>query len=155
MTVCGDGARAGLEECDDGNGVDGDGCSSACAVETGWTCSEVTCEKSVCEGGGCPVGFSGSDCAPCKLGMYGGRCEPCMCNGNGRCLGSSGECECFAGFEAPDCTTPGPLPSCGDGWRYRTEQCDDGNNNETDGCPSIASETPCQVMESARAHSYF
>lgn len=27
-------------ECDDGNLVDGDGCSSTCAIEAGWTCAE-------------------------------------------------------------------------------------------------------------------
>ena len=25
--------------CDDGNSVNSDGCSSICAVETGWTCT--------------------------------------------------------------------------------------------------------------------
>jgi cysteine-rich repeat protein len=32
--VCGDGILAATEECDDGNMVDGDGCSSSCRVET-------------------------------------------------------------------------------------------------------------------------
>lgn len=31
-TVCGDSIRAGLETCDDGNIVDGDGCSSTCDI---------------------------------------------------------------------------------------------------------------------------
>lgn len=31
--TCGDGVRAASEECDDGNTLDGDGCSSACAIE--------------------------------------------------------------------------------------------------------------------------
>lgn len=43
QTVCGDGLRAGWEECDDGNEVDGDGCSSMCVVEEGWTCLISTC----------------------------------------------------------------------------------------------------------------
>ena len=43
QTVCGDGLWAGWEECDDGNEVDGDGCSSMCVVEEGWTCSFSTC----------------------------------------------------------------------------------------------------------------
>ncbi len=33
--VCGDGHRDAGEECDDGNTVDGDGCSSTCTIETG------------------------------------------------------------------------------------------------------------------------
>lgn len=34
VNTCGDGARYGNEECDDGNTADGDGCSSLCVVET-------------------------------------------------------------------------------------------------------------------------
>ncbi len=39
-TVCGDGLVEGNELCDDGNMVDGDGCSSACEVEDGYQCEE-------------------------------------------------------------------------------------------------------------------
>ena len=48
--VCGDGAvqTATNEACDDGNTDDGDGCSSACAIEEGWDCAG---EPSVCEPG--------------------------------------------------------------------------------------------------------
>jgi len=37
--VCGDGIRNGAETCDDGNATAGDGCSGACAIETGFACS--------------------------------------------------------------------------------------------------------------------
>jgi fibro-slime domain-containing protein len=40
-TVCGDGKKEGAEACDDGNLVDGDGCSAACALEP--DCSTGTC----------------------------------------------------------------------------------------------------------------
>ncbi len=43
--VCGDGVVAGAETCDDGNMAGGDGCSVACALEPGATC---TGEPSVC-----------------------------------------------------------------------------------------------------------
>ena len=33
VPVCGDGLRKGNEECDDGNEISEDGCSSACTVE--------------------------------------------------------------------------------------------------------------------------
>ena len=37
--VCGDGRRVKTgEQCDDGNVVDGDGCSAKCKVEAGWRC---------------------------------------------------------------------------------------------------------------------
>lgn len=45
--VCGDGVKEGGEDCDDGNLVDGDGCSS-CVVDFNWECEEVD-ETSVCE----------------------------------------------------------------------------------------------------------
>ncbi len=42
---CGDGALAEGESCDDGNAVDGDGCSASCTIEDGFTCEG---EPSVC-----------------------------------------------------------------------------------------------------------
>ena len=37
-SICGDSVLYGEESCDDGNTVDGDGCSSVCVLETGFTC---------------------------------------------------------------------------------------------------------------------
>ncbi|MEP7121610.1 MAG: DUF4215 domain-containing protein [Byssovorax sp.] len=39
IPVCGDGVLSAAEACDDGNTANGDGCSSACAVESGFTCT--------------------------------------------------------------------------------------------------------------------
>jgi len=33
VAVCGNGAREGIEQCDDGNIMNGDGCSFACQIE--------------------------------------------------------------------------------------------------------------------------
>ena len=44
-TRCGDGVLQTIERCDDGNFISGDGCSSSCGVERGWTCSG---EPSIC-----------------------------------------------------------------------------------------------------------
>jgi cysteine-rich repeat protein len=38
VDACGNGYRMGLEQCDDGNLVSGDGCSSNCTIEVGWEC---------------------------------------------------------------------------------------------------------------------
>ena len=38
--MCGDGLVLGTEACDDGNAVSGDGCSSTCQVEAGFTCTQ-------------------------------------------------------------------------------------------------------------------
>ncbi|MGC4093043.1 MAG: DUF4215 domain-containing protein [Polyangiaceae bacterium] len=39
-SICGDGQRFSDEACDDGNTFDGDGCSSQCVVEAGFTCTD-------------------------------------------------------------------------------------------------------------------
>ncbi len=43
---CGNGIVEGLEECDDGDLADGNGCSWECRVEAGWRC--VGSAPSVC-----------------------------------------------------------------------------------------------------------
>lgn len=45
--VCGDSTTEGSEACDDGNTTAGDGCSPACALEPGWSCT--TASPSSCE----------------------------------------------------------------------------------------------------------
>jgi cysteine-rich repeat protein len=37
--ICGDGYNMGIFQCDDGNLLSGDGCSSNCEIENGWECS--------------------------------------------------------------------------------------------------------------------
>lgn len=48
--ICGDGVLdTGLsEQCDDGNPGSGDGCSNLCQVESGWECTSVLFQTSVC-----------------------------------------------------------------------------------------------------------
>lgn len=46
VTGCGDGIVQQSETCDDGNRVDGDGCTADCDVEQDWQCSQ---EPSVCQ----------------------------------------------------------------------------------------------------------
>lgn len=46
--------------CDDGNLINGDGCSSTCTIETGYTCTAPLLAKSVCTevcGDGIYLGF--------------------------------------------------------------------------------------------------
>ncbi|KAI8473932.1 MAG: concanavalin A-like lectin/glucanase [Monoraphidium minutum] len=51
LSNCGNGAVEGAEECDDGDRLDGDGCSAACKLEPGWSCSGA---PSRCQRGGAP-----------------------------------------------------------------------------------------------------
>ncbi|GLC46629.1 hypothetical protein PLESTM_001898600 [Pleodorina starrii] len=39
LSSCGNAVVEGVEECDDGDRSDGDGCSSSCRVEPGWVCT--------------------------------------------------------------------------------------------------------------------
>ncbi|AGC43165.1 hypothetical protein MYSTI_01833 [Myxococcus stipitatus DSM 14675] len=50
--ICGDGKLGGVEVCDDGNQLSGDGCNSVCQVEPGYTC---TGEPSVCDNNRAPT----------------------------------------------------------------------------------------------------
>lgn len=45
LAVCGNGILEGLEECDDGDLTDGDGCSAECKIESGWECSKTSPSK--------------------------------------------------------------------------------------------------------------
>jgi cysteine-rich repeat protein len=45
---CGNGILDTAESCDDGNSNSGDGCSSKCTVEDGWTCNTPTGGTSTC-----------------------------------------------------------------------------------------------------------
>lgn len=47
--ICGDHYVLAVEGCDDGNTVSGDGCSSACTVETNWSCVGTLAQGSTCK----------------------------------------------------------------------------------------------------------
>ena len=48
LEICGDGLYLGLLECDDGNTYSGDGCSSTCTIEKGYSCAHTTGQPDVC-----------------------------------------------------------------------------------------------------------
>lgn len=75
--VCGNGAKEGVEACDDANTVTGDGCSGICTVESGWACA------------GSP-----SSCATtCGDGVMAGAEECDLGGGNGAAATCSSTCE--------------------------------------------------------------
>lgn len=45
---CGDGSKSLFEDCDDGNTLNGDGCSSTCEIEQGWNCESIDHGTSFC-----------------------------------------------------------------------------------------------------------
>jgi fibro-slime domain-containing protein len=153
---CGDGTVESNEQCDDGDTSSGDGCSSTCVLEAGWTCPlGAVCQARSCgdgiragveecdngndNGSGVPIG--GVICETnCRIVA-----DPTLC-GNGTldpgeaCDDGNNDlgdgCTIFCERE-PTCIPPAPCTSeCGDGIRFGTEECDDGNTRSGDGCSS-------------------
>ncbi len=111
--ICGDGVIEAGELCDDGNTVAGDGCSSTCQIETGFTCM-----------------IPGQACTPlmfCGNGVVDGQ-EACDDGNTISGDGCSSTCQIETGWQCPvpnsSCTT-----ICGDGLVVGREQCDLGALN--------------------------
>jgi large repetitive protein len=108
---CGNGRLNQGETCDDGNLVDGDGCSS-------------TCQSTPSTGGGAAGGVAAGGTAGAMAGgMAGGV-------GGGVAGGTAGG---VAGGTAGGVVDAG-MSVCGDGMRTGGELCDDGDMNEMNGC---------------------
>jgi cysteine-rich repeat protein len=105
------------EVCDDGNTDDGDGCSSTCTVEDGFTCT--TDEPNVCT-------------TTCGDGIIAGAeaCDDTNAAGGDGC---SASCAVETGYscsgEPSTCA-----PNCSNGTVDAFETCDDGNTLDGDGC---------------------
>jgi len=124
-SVCGDGNKEGAEACDDGNLINGDGCSSTCAIETPTVCGNGVKEGAeACDDGNL---LNGDGCSSvctkeitCGNGVINGL-EECddgnLINGDG--------CSSICVMEIAPVT-------CMNGRLDSGEQCDDKNlNNQT------------------------
>ncbi len=128
--LCGNGKVESPEECDDGNRLDGDGCSPDCAIEAGWICDgEPSRCTSLCGNG---VRDPGEECDGQDLGG-----QDCTTAGDF----TSGELACGPScrFDTTGCRTPG----CGNGRLDSGEECDDGNQSNTDDCLNNCREATC------------
>jgi cysteine-rich repeat protein len=110
---CGDGHVDPLEQCDDGNVQNNDGCGSSCRVEISFKCKG---EPSLCT----PV--------ICGDGKREGN-EVCD-DGN---VDEDDDCSPTCTLPS-DCPAPGCTRVCGDGVASPGEECDDGNALDHDGC---------------------
>ncbi len=111
---CGNAILERGEGCDDGNTEDGDGCDAACMREDGCGDGEVAGDE-LCDDGNT---VSGDGCSwECRVEF--------VC-GNGYCEEANYE-TCY--LCPSDC-----CPDCGDGVLDPGEECDDGNNEDLDGC---------------------
>lgn len=110
------------DQCDDGNVLNNDGCSSSCTKETGWTCTRASASTA-------------DVCVPnCGDGLIRGN-EVCD-DGNTSATvdGCSTNCKSIDfGYICPTPAYP-CIPTCGDGIKAFGEECDDGNLLNRDGC---------------------
>ncbi|CDW73786.1 UNKNOWN [Stylonychia lemnae] len=120
-STCGDGIKDDYESCDDANTKNGDGCSSTCATESGFSCFGGSFNKADTCRSQCGNGIKAST-------------EACDDGNNKRGDGCDSQCNIETGFT---CTTGSPSvcsSTCGDGRRVGSEQCDDTNIVNNDGC---------------------
>ncbi len=115
--TCGNGRLDRGEQCDDGNTLSGDGCSSLCQLE----------DDPPCIGGKCvakPV---------CGNGMLS---TNEVCDDGNRVSGDGCTADCLAVEPGWRCRAPSRpcVPLCGDRVLRGSETCDDGNTLDGDGC---------------------
>ena len=122
--ICGDGILASTELCDDGNKVDGDGCSSVCAIETAYFCTGAVGSRSNCSGcsPNCLNFTSFISCSLCQtiylLNVTSLNCEP-NCSVVTLCatcsvISNAVACNtCVSGYAVGSSNTC--VPKCGDG----------------------------------------
>jgi cysteine-rich repeat protein len=125
VPLCGDGIKTAGEGCDDGETKNDDGCSSTCQIEPGWDCQGTPskCTKSVCGNGKVEAGEA------CDNGEKNG-----LMFGDG--TGCSKTCTKEPTCRDKDGHNIACTPTCGDGNLDPGEECDDGNQNDRDGCSS-------------------
>lgn len=95
-TFCGDGIKAGTEQCDDRNNTSNDGCSPGCLLEQGWQCTVTGVSSST---GGSSLSSAGAGNSSVTV--------PASSAGGG-----FANCPVYAQF------TGSPQMSAGSGWQY-------------------------------------
>jgi len=134
--ACGDGVVTAPEACDDGNALDGDGCSASCTLEG---CGDGVVQLGLRET--CDDGDDNDDSAP---GACRTTCVPAGC-GDG--VVDPGEaCDLGSGNSQtlPDtCRLGCQVPACGDGVVDTGEACDDDNIDAEDGCSPLCAVERC------------
>ncbi len=139
-STCGNGVIELGETCDDGGASDGDGCSSACAVEAGFTCTGT---PSVCT---TPCGNGQLDSGEaCDDGghMAGDGCDPsCQIESGYGCYGVPSTCVLGGGT----CAVPFPLVLTDDGGHYRAT----GTSNDSNSTDQVMA-AACDIETTAGA----
>ncbi len=123
---CGNGVTEGDEQCDDGNQVDTDGCTTLCML----TCTADTDCDDLDSCNGAEVCGPDGSCLAGTSGMSDGE----QCGDNASCR--AGQCVEHA---------------CGNGYVEDDEQCDDGDSDDRNGCTAQCRFT-CMVDDGNTDH---
>jgi cysteine-rich repeat protein len=141
--VCGDARVTGDEECDDGNLVETDDCTS--------TCKKAACGDGFTQAGNaeeCDAGEANADTGDCTA-----KCTMNVC-GDGAPLAGVEECDDGNLSNTDDCLETCLLATCGDGFVRLTtltedppegvlEACDDANDDDDDNCTTLCNKPTC------------
>jgi len=141
---CGNGRLDAGEQCDDANLNNRDGCTTGCAILTGWVCRN---EPSVCRhycGNGRVESSSGEQCDDGGTANGDGCSAACQIESGFICTGSVSHCTC--GGTAASCR----LTACGNSVLNAGEECDDGNIKNADGCSDGCAVEPGYVCRTEK-----
>ncbi|MBC8291866.1 MAG: hypothetical protein H8E45_01725 [Proteobacteria bacterium] len=131
---CGDGFTwAGLEDCDDANTDNNDSCldscvAAACGDGFTWTGMEDCDDANADNGDACLDSCAAATCGDGFVFVGNEQCD------DGSANSDTAADACRSGCE---------LPSCGDGVSDSSEQCDDGNADDTDSCLGSCVDASC------------
>eukprot|EP00736_Rhodelphis_marinus_P003367 Rmarinus@m.28875 len=137
MPDCGNGVLDGMENCDDGNRDDGDGCSACCVIEPEYTCYPASSVFTGSDAAG--VGAGPSVChVACGDGVVEDddttavheMCDDANDVANDGC----DQCEVQEGYVCVGNPSTCWIYGCGNGHVDDSEECDDGNDARDDGC---------------------
>jgi fibro-slime domain-containing protein len=132
---CGDHKVTGAEQCDDGNVLAGDGCSQTCQVECGWTCSIGNACRALKCGDGFVAGLE--QCDDGNI-IAGDGCSP-TCTLESQPITRAEGFGCTTPKQANGCVGPTTCSAttCGNKVVEGSEQCDDMNHDQGDGCSPL------------------
>lgn len=142
---CGDGTIDALEQCDDANTQNDDGCSAECLAEPGFLCvgQPSTCDP-VC-GDGLIAGDEECDDDNTKAGD--GCSDLCQLEIPPGCgdleVTPPEECDDGNLINGDSCDNNCTSPRCGNLIVAGGEECDDGNTTSGDGCDSVCIQEVC------------
>jgi cysteine-rich repeat protein len=132
---CGNGIAEALEDCDDGNHANGDGCTAECIYETGWSCS--TDQPTTCQPG----------CGDGK--RVGAETAADRCDDHGIATGDGCDAQCHVEASWSCSGEPSVCSKlCGNGALDNGEACDDGNSVAADGCSACGVDSRWQCSGS-------